>query len=91
MNLELWNRRDAEGGHIPDATEDPLYLHDVEWVAITYFDLVRVKFTSTKAAAKAKEKTGWENWEDDTLELNHENGLVFAGSEYYADWGTNNE
>ncbi|MDL2342521.1 MAG: hypothetical protein QFB87_05610 [Patescibacteria group bacterium] len=91
MNLELWNQRAADGGYIPNASDDPLYLNDVEWTAMTYMDLARVKFTSTEAMQKAKAITGWDEWEEDTLAIRFHKKLIMVGDKFYADWGTNNE
>lgn len=87
MNLELWNIRHEDGTSNGDTSS--LFLEDVEWTAVTYFDLVRVKFTSREAMLVAQKLTGWEEWDDDQLVLKRKDGRVDAKGIYYADWGTN--
>lgn len=89
MNLELWNKRTRDSEYIEDSSS--IFIENVECTAVTYFSLTRVMFTSTEAMNAAKEITGWDEWDEVTLELRRHDDLVKVGGSYYADWGTNNE
>jgi hypothetical protein len=90
MKLELYFQRDIEGQVIVDEqgneVDTIIVLDGVARVLVTYSDLVRVEFESIGAAEEAADKTGWEFWEEDMLDMRFEGSMVKVGDKYFADW-----
>jgi len=66
-------------------------LEGVEYLVVTYNTHYRLGFRDAEAMKRAKDLTGWEEWDDDQLLIQFHDDLVKTSglgedTHYYGDW-----
>lgn len=87
MRLMLMHGRNSPTEEMNDWGFQGPTLDGVEAVHFTYgLSTVRVWFVDVASREKAQEITGWEECEDNALEMQFHEDLVMAQGKYYGDW-----
>ncbi len=79
------------GRHDPDETLDDWgfngpTLEGVEYLVVTYNSHYRLGFVDEASFLRAKELTGWEEWDDKQLLMQFHDDMVHTKDGYFGDW-----
>lgn len=91
MQLALFHgRRDATADMDGETGFDGPRLEGVTAVHFVYMGIIRVHFETAAHARSARSATGWERWDENTLQIELHDDLVSTvdrkGRAYYGDW-----
>lgn len=61
-------------------------LEGVEYLVVTYNAHYRLGFVDAESCAKAKEVTGWDEWDQNQLLIEFHHDMVKTKEGYFGDW-----